>query len=368
MLSRPPALVHDYLLVLRGAERTFAAIADAWPDAPLLTLLYDEAGTQGRFAGRDVVTSPLQRLGVRQRGFRRLLPLLPRAAERLPVGGHELVISSSSAFAHGVRADPGAVHVCYCHSPFRYLWHEFDRALEEVTPAARPAFARYLRRQRRWDLAAAARVTAFVANSGITQRRIEHVYGRDSVIVHPPVEVERFRPGRPGDHLLYVGELVSHKRVDVALEAAAAAGRPVKVVGTGPELRRLKARYGATAEFLGRVEDARLAELYAGAVALVQPNIEEFGIAAVEAQAAGRPVVAVAHGGALETVLDGVTGVLVPPGDPAGLAEALRSTDFSAFDPGRIAEHARGFSVAAFQRRLREAVAAAAPDGVRVGG
>jgi glycosyltransferase involved in cell wall biosynthesis len=350
-------LVHDYLLVLRGAERTFAALTDGWPEAPIVTLLYDEAGTEGRFAGRSVTTSPLRRLGLSQGNFRALLGAFPTATRRLDLSGFDCVVSSSSAFAHGVRPAAGARHVCYCHSPFRYAWHEQARALSEVPRPLRPVLSLLLRRHRGFDRRAAQSVDRYVANGEITRERIRRFWGRDADIVHPPVEVERFRIGEPGDHVLFVGELVRHKRPELAIEAAAEAGRRIKVVGAGPELERLRARYGADAEFLGRVGDAQLAELYAEAAALVVPNVEEFGIASVEAQAAGRPVIAVDAGGARETVVPGRTGLLVPDGDAAALARALRE-DLTAFDPQDIRAHAQHFSTAVFRARMREIVAA----------
>jgi glycosyltransferase involved in cell wall biosynthesis len=351
-----PVLVHDYLLVLRGAERTFAEMAAVWPDAPLSTLLYDERGTRGAFAGRRVLTSRLQRLGASQSWFRALLPVFPLAAERLPLAGASSVVSSSSAFAHGVRPPAGVPHVCYCHSPFRYAWFERERALSEVPRAARPVLDRLLEAIRRWDLEASRRVTAYIANGRITQRRIADAYGRDSVIVHPPVEVDRFTPGTPEDFLLVVGEVVRHKRTETAVQAALEAGRPLKVAGTGPELARLQATYGDRVDFLGRVDDAELAALYARARAVVVPNVEEFGIVAVEAQAAGRPVIAAAAGGALETVRDGETGVLVPPDDLDALAQAMRDSDVDRLRPEDAVANARSFSAQRFRERLREEV------------
>jgi glycosyltransferase involved in cell wall biosynthesis len=356
-IASPTGLVHDYLLVMRGAERTFAAMADCWPDAPIYTLLYDEHGTDGAFEGRRIHTSYLQGTGVGQAGFRRLLPLFPGAARRLPVQGHDIVVSSSSAFAHGVRARLGAVHVCYCHSPFRYAWFERERALEECGRTTRPAVRLALASVRRRDVAAAQNVTHYIANSQISRERIQRFWNRDAAVIHPPVDVDRFTLGEPADYVLFVGEVTRHKRVDVALEAARRAGTPIKVVGCGPDEERLRCVYGASAEFLGRVSDERLCELYRHARALVLPNVEEFGIAAVEAQAAGRPVVAAAAGGALETVVDGETGVLVPPGDAGALAEALRETDFARFDGARIQAHAARFSTDSFKQRLTSEVA-----------
>jgi glycosyltransferase involved in cell wall biosynthesis len=356
------ALVHDYLLVLRGAERTFAAIADCWPAAPIYTLLYDPDAIGRGMRGHPVVTSPLQRLGARQSQFRLLLPLLPLAARRLPIDEAKLVVSSSSGFAHGVRPKADAVHVCYCHSPFRYAWHERDRALEEAPALVRPALDAVLGAIRRWDRRSSEGVTHYIANSQITRQRIQRFWGRDASVVHPPVAVERFYRGQAEDFFLFVGEVVRHKRVELALNAARKAQVPLKIVGSGPDLKRMQAEYGGSAEFVGRVGDDELESLYARARALVVPNVEEFGIAAVEAQAAGRPVVAAAAGGALETVVDGETGVHFPPGDAEALAEIMRCSDFDRFDPDRIASHVQRFSVHHFQTRFREAVRKAISD------
>lgn len=344
------ALAHDYLLVMRGAERTFAEIAACWPDAPIYTLLYDAEAMGDAFAGHDVHTSGLQRLGARQRSFRYLLPFFPRAVERLPVQPYETLVTSSSAFAHGLRPRPGGLQICYCHSPFRYAWFEQERAEAEAPRLARPLMKAILKRNRAWDLEAAGRVDRYIANGRITQERIMELYGVESEIVHPPVVVDRFRPGEPEDFLLFVGQIVPHKRVEVALEAARIAGLPIKIVGEGPDRERLEALYaGLGVEFLGNVSDQRLNDLYARCIALVVPNVEEFGIAAVEAQAAGRPVVAVDRGGARETVISGETGVLVEREDAAALAEALHDTDFDKFDPMRIRANAERFSPAAFR-------------------
>lgn len=352
-MSRLPriAIGHDYLLVMRGAERTFAAIADLYADAPILTLLYDEEGTDGRFAGRTIHTSPLQRLPIDQSSFRRLLPLYPWAAERLSADGAEILLTSSSAFGQGIRAPSGTVHVCYSHTPFRYAWYEQHRALSEVPAPLRPLLALQLRWMRRWDRRASNRVDHYIANSELTRERLRHCYGRDSVVVHPPVETKRFRPGAPGRSLLVVSEVVRHKRVHVALEGARRAGLPIQVVGTGPDLAALSQAY-PEAEFLGRMPDADLVELYAGAFAVVVASREEFGITAVEAQAAGRPVVAAAAGGALETVVDGETGCLATLDDPDSFAAAMRRVDSLSFEPERAIANAERFSVDEFRRRL----------------
>jgi glycosyltransferase involved in cell wall biosynthesis len=349
------SLVHDYLLVMRGAERTFAAIADLYAQAPVFTLLYDEQGTSRRFADHSVITSPLQRLGARQSNFRRLLPLYPTAVGRLRLPPSELVLSSSSAFAHGVRVPEGAIHVCYCYTPFRYAWYEQERALGETQPMLRPLLRSQLRRIRRWDLAASHRVDVYLAISELSRARIKRYYGREATIVHPPVETDRFSPGKPGEQLLVVSEIVRHKRLRIALEAARRAHAPIRVVGAGPDLGALREAY-PEAEFLGRAGDEALAELYASARAIVVPSMEEFGITAVEAQAAGRPVIAAAAGGALETVIDGETGLLATFDDIDSFQRAIEGIDKLDFDPAQAVQNAARFSVAAFQRRLSEEV------------
>lgn len=345
-------LVHDYLLVMRGAERTFAEVARCYPQAPIYTLLYDEAATQGVFSGRVAKASMLQRLPVRQYRFRTLLPLFPTAIDRMDLGDHDVIISSSSAFAHGIRRNSDSTHVCYCHSPFRYIWHERDRALREVPAVARPLLSRQLQRIQKWDIRAASHVDHFIANSRVTQQRIADVWGRDATIIHPPVDTHRFTIKQPEDYFLIVGELVPHKQVDRALLAAERAGSRVKVVGTGPSIHRLQARFGNRAEFLGRVQDDHLSDLMSRARALVVPNVEEFGIAAVEAQAAGRPVIGPDHGGTAETIIDGKTGVLFPAGDFNALVEVMREVDFDRFEPATIRRSALRFSSAMFRKRL----------------
>jgi glycosyltransferase involved in cell wall biosynthesis len=351
-------LAHDYLLVMRGAERTFWAMADLYANAPIFTLLYDEQGTNGRFSGRAITTSALQRLPVGQSTFRRLLPLYPIAAEHLRPAPCDVVLSSSSAFAHGISVPDGAVHVCYCHAPFRYAWYEEARAIGEVPAPLRPLLRRQLGRMRRWDLAASRRVDHYIANSQLTRERIRRYYGRDSVVVHPPVETHRFAPAEPGDSLLVVSELVRHKRLEVALEAARRAHAPIRVVGSGPHRAALEGAY-PEADFCGRASDEELAELYSSARAVLVPSMEEFGITAVEAQAAGRPVIAAAAGGALETVLEGETGLLAKLDDVDSFATAIERLGRLRFDAAVAVQNAERFSVESFQRRISEQVAMA---------
>ncbi|MGH3826965.1 MAG: glycosyltransferase, partial [Pseudonocardiaceae bacterium] len=272
------------------------------------------------------------------------------------VSGHGLVVSSSSAFAHGVDVDPGATHVCYCHTPFRYAWYEREAAVAQAPAPARPLIAATLTAIRRWDFAKAQRPTHYVANSRVCQERIRRFWGREAPIVHPPVELARFAPGQPEDFVLLVGELVRHKQWELALRAASRAGVPVKVVGGGSDAARLRALYGDHAEFLGRVSDTELAALYARARALVVPNAEEFGVAAVEAQAAGRPVIAARAGGALETVTEGVTGAFFEPGDADSLTAILSDPALDRLRPQDAVANAGRFSAQAFQEAMLDQI------------
>ncbi len=346
------ALVHDFLLDLRGAERVFAAMCGRWPDADVFTAVYDPAGTEGRFEDRRIHTSFLQRVRPTARTFRPLLPLYPHAIESFDLRGYDVIVSSSSAWAHGVLVEPGAVHVCYCHNPFRYAWTEREATLQARTPVLRPALRLLLNRWRQWDWIAAQRVDRYVANSRVTAARVRRYFGRQSDVLYPPVEVERFAPGAVGTHYLVLAELMAHKRIDVAVKAFNRLRLPLVVVGDGPELRRLRRMAGPTVTFTGRVSDAEVARRLASCRALVVTAAEEFGIAAVEAQAAGRPVVALAEGGVRESVLPGRTGVFYADSDPDALAEAVAAFDPLGVDPAECVASARRFNRARFQHEL----------------
>jgi len=350
--SQRVALVHDFLVSLRGADRVFLEICNLWPNAEVFTPVYDEEGTEGRFVHRNVHTSFLQRLRPNRRTFRVLLPLYPAAVESFDLSGYDLVVSSSSAWAHAAICDEHAVHVCYCHNPFRYAWNERHRALaERPDPVTRAALRGFFRRWREWDWIAAQRVDRYLTNSRTTQARIKAFFGRGARIVHPPVELARFSLTEPGDYYLVLSELVSHKRIDTAVEAFAALRLPLVVVGDGPDRRRLRRMAPPNVRFLGRVGDEEAARLLAGCRAFVLTGVEEFGIAAVEAQAAGRPVIARRGGGVLETVVDGVTGCLWE-GGAEELVEAVRSFDTYAIDPGACVANARRFDQAVFREEL----------------
>jgi len=350
------ALVHDFLVDVRGAERVFLALCDLFPQADLFTAVYDEEGTEGRFAQRTVHTSFLQRLRPNARTFRALLPLYPSAMESLDLRGYDLVVSSSSAWAHGVIPDEDAVHVCYCHNPFRYAWNARQETLAARGPVARAALGAVFQRWRQWDWIAAQRVDAYVANSETTRRRVARYFGRDATVLYPPVEVGRFVPTRPGSAYVALSELMPHKRIDLAVRAFNQLRLPLIVVGNGPDARRLRRLAGPTVSFAGRVSDAEAARLLARARALVVTATEEFGIAAVEAQAAGRPVIALRDGGVRETVVEGVTGAFFEAPGVDALIEAVRGFDALAVDPAACVASARRFDTAHFRRGLMAVV------------
>jgi glycosyltransferase involved in cell wall biosynthesis len=346
------ALVHDFLLDIRGAERVFLAMCDIWPEADVFTAVYDPRGTEGRFAHRNVQASFLQKLRPTSKSFRALLPLYPAAIESLDLSSYDVIVSSSSAWAHAVIPGEDAVHVCYCHNPFRYAWNDRDRTLTGRDPLTRAVLRRLFRRWRQWDWIAAQRVDRYVTNSRTTQSRIRAYFGRESNVVYPPVDTTRFSPGPVGDHYLVLSELMPHKRIDVAIEAFTRLGLPLVVAGDGPAARRLARGAGPTIRFAGRVSDAEASRLLSSCRALVVTAVEEFGIAAVEAQAAGRPVISVRAGGALETIEDGLTGCFWE-GEAGDLAAAVSGFDTTAVDPADCVENAARFRREVFARELQ---------------
>jgi glycosyltransferase involved in cell wall biosynthesis len=268
------ALVHDFLLDRRGAERVFMELCEMWPRADIYTAVYDEQATEGRFAGRTVHTSFLQRLRPSVGTFRALLPLYPAAIESFDLSDYGLVVSSSSAWAHAVLCDERSVHVSYCHNPFRYAWNDRDRTLaRRRDPITRAVLRGTFRRWRQWDWIAAQRTNRYVANSRTTQARIRAYFGREAAVVYPPVDTARFSPGPVGDHYVVVSELMPHKQIEVAIAAFNSLRLPLIVIGDGPETRRLRRMSGPTIKLAGRLPDATVAEILQSARALVVTSV-----------------------------------------------------------------------------------------------
>ncbi len=359
------ALVHDWLTGMRGGERCLEVFCELFPDAPLYTLLHVPGSVSAPIERRRIVTSFVQRLPRAASQYRRYLPLFPAAVGGFDLSGYDLVISLSHCVAKAVRRPPGALHLSYCFSPMRYLWDLYDdyfgaRAGLLVRSLMPPVAAALRAWDRRTD-----GVDAFVAISHHIADRIRRVYGRSADVIHPPVDVARFSPAaRVEDFYLVVSALVPYKRVDLAVAAATRLGRRLLVVGTGPEARRLAAAAGPTVEFLGGRSDAEVAHLYARCRAVLFPAVEDYGIVPLEAAAAGRPTIALARGGALET-MTGLEQTAAPPTavffgeQTAGaLADAIGRFEAEArrFEPAALRARAQQFDRPIFRRRVAEYV------------
>ena len=348
---RSVAVTHDYLNQCGGAERVALELTRIWPGTPIYTSLYRPASTFAAFAEEDVRTSPLDALPV-DTHFRALAPLYPLAFRSLGTLEHEVIISSSSGWAHGVRTSPDSLHVVYCHTPARWLYRPEDHLGRSLGPLLlRPVMGPL----RRWDQNAASRADVYVATSEWVRQRIMRVYGRDSEIVHPPIDTQRFTPRPRGDRLLVVSRLIPWKRVDLVVRAATRAGIELDVLGDGPMLNDLRAMAGPTVAFHAPDETTVVA-LLESCRALCVAGTEDFGMAALEANAAGKPVVAHASGGALETVRDGVTGALFRDLTEDAVLDAIDRADHVDATPKQLAAHAHGFSADAFRERMRELV------------
>ncbi len=367
------ALVHDWLTGMRGGERVLHELACLYPDADLYTLLHLPGTTSAEIDRLEPRTSPLARVPGIARHYRKYLPLFPWAIERLELEGYDVVVSVSHAVAKGVRVPPNTPHLCYCLTPMRYVWDQVGAYLG--TGLRRGLAAPLVGYLRHWDRAVSGRerVTRFVGISHAVVERIRRHYGRAAALIYPPVEVERFQRGtRPREPFyLLVGGFVPYKREALALEAFARLGRPLLVTGDGPLRRRLQRRAPANVRFLGRVGDAELSDLYARARALIYPQEEDFGIVAIEAQAAGTPVIAFARGGARDTVIPinesrrhDPTGVWFHHARPAALIEAVEYFESieGQIDPKACRAQAERFSVQCFRREISRAIDAVRDD------
>lgn len=361
--TRRVVLVHDWLTGMRGGEKVLESLCRLFPAADLLTLVHLRGTTSPRIEARRVRASFVQHLPRPARYYRHYLPLFPAAIEGFDLDDVDIVVSTSHCAAKSVVCDGRAVHVCYCHSPMRYAWDQFESyfgpdRLGRAGSAAARAVTGWLAR---WDRDTAHRVSHFVANSRFVAGRIGRYYNREASVLHPPVDTRFFTPGEgpPQPYFLVVSALVPYKRIDVAIRAAARLGVPLTVVGTGPDEARLRAMAGPAVTFRGGVDASTLRGLYRHTTALVLPAEEDFGIAPVEAMACGRPVVAFGRGGATETVVPGSTGVLVDTAGPEAFADAMDHVRRTHFDAGALAAHAAGFSLERFEEGLRSVLTCA---------
>lgn len=355
------AIVHYWLLGMRGGEKVVEALCRMLPDADIYTLFYEPDAVSPLIRSRRVTASYLNPL---RRHHRKLLPFMPSALESFDLRGYDLVVSSESGPAKGVLTSANTQHVCYCHTPMRYLWELYPAYLNDWTTNSlqRALMRPFARNLRLWDFASAARVDHFVANGRNVQKRILKTYRRESEIVHPPVAIETFRNEPAEDYFLIVSELVAYKQLDYAVRSCAQSGRKLRIVGDGPEYAKLRALAGPTVQFCGRVSEADLRTLYARSRAYLLPGEEDFGIATIEALASGKPVIALGRGGALETV-PSFGGVLYPEGTVDSSTQAFREFERiePTIEPRQLQNWATQFGEDAFREKMQRSIRVSVP-------
>lgn len=354
------ALIHDWLTTMRGGERVLEVLCELYPDASLFTLVHVPGRASDTIERLGPQPSPLGYLPGVARYYRACLPLFPMAIEQFDLDGFDVILSTSHCAAKSVVKTGRAKHLCYCLTPMRYAWDQFDAYFgpERVGRARSRLLRSVMAGLARWDAGTAHRVDRYVAISRYVARRIHRYYNRPATVVYPPVDTTFYCPDTttPEPFVLIVSALVPYKRVDLGIEACRKAGLPLRIVGQGPEVERLRTLAGSDVEFLGYQTDAEIRQWYRRAAAVLLPGEEDFGIVPVEAQACGRPVVAPACGGALETVIDGVTGVLVPDGTVDGMADGLKECVDGSFDSARIRAHALPFGRPRFAAEIAASV------------
>ena len=354
------AIIHYWIVAERGGEKVLRALCDLFPDAVIFTHVADRDLAARLYPGHEIRTTFIDRLPFSKKRYQSYLPFMPLALEELDLSGFDLVISSESGPAKGVIAPPTATHVCYCHSPMRYVWDHYHLYRANAGFLARLAFPFLAHRLRQWDVTAAARVDHFIANSAFVASRIKKYYRRDADVVHPPIDTARYQaaaPVREGwrDAYLWVGQLTAYKNPMAAIEAVKRANRKLVVIGDGELGASVRAEAGDMVEFLGRADDNMVNEAYASCRALLFPGEEDFGMTPVEAMASGTPVIALNKGGAAETVIDGKTGVLYNDNSVDGLGAAIERFESieKEFDAAFIRQHAAGFGAESFKEKIR---------------
>lgn len=354
MRPRRVAIVHDWLNGMRGGEKTLETILDLFPEADIFTLLLDRDKISAKIREKNIATSFIQNIPLARSTYRHLLPLFPLAIERFNLSGYDLVISTSHCVAKGACPPENALHICYCFSPMRYVW-VFQQEYFGRNPVKGALLRPVLAALRRWDRLSSRRVHHFVAISKTVANRISAFYGRESTIIFPPVNTDFFVPGKPqGDFFLVVSALVPYKRIDLAIEAFNRLKLPLVIIGDGPEYRRLKQAAGKTISFRGWATNEEVRDAYQGCRALIFPGEEDFGLTPVEAQACGKPVIAFARGGAIESVREGETGLLFREQTAESLTSAVQAFQREEFDPAIARRNSLRFSRDVFKRNLND--------------
>ena len=357
------ALVHDYFVQMGGAERVAEAMHDSFPSAPMYTTVALPKGLPGGLRTADIRTSPMQHLPSIERRFRHYFMLYPFAVENFDLSEYDLIFSSSSGYAKGVHRRRNAIHVCYCHTPMRWVWRYDDYvAREGFGGTVRAALPSLLWGLRQWDLRASRQPNYYIANSRLVARRIKRIYGREAFVIPPPIDVQRFEmTNEEGDYYLVLSRLMPYKRIDLAIEACKRANRRLIVIGDGPDRARLEKLADDRIEFLGRQPDAIVNYYAARCRALLFPGEEDFGMAPLEVNAAGRPVIAYRGGGAIETVVEGVTGVFFDQQNSLSLAEAIEEFEGLKWRQENLRHHAEKFDRTVFAFRVLQFLGSVAP-------
>jgi len=353
------ALVHDHLAQDGGAEKVLKVLQEMYPQAPIFTLILDKKNTNPFFLDKDIHTSFLQKMPLGVSRYQWWVGLMPLATEYHNLMDYDIVISSASAFAKGVITKPSARHICYCHTPTRYLWTDMHSYIKElrVNSLAKLMLPFTLKQLRIWDQLATNRVDSFIANSQTVKDRIKKYYSRDSEIVYPPVEVDDFFISNgPKKFYLAGGRMVPYKKLDLVVRAFSRLGIAVKIFGTGPEMNALKKIAKSNVEFLGKVTDSQKKWLYANCIAYINPQEEDFGITAIEAMASGRPVIAYGAGGATETVIEGETGEFFEDQWWEEIADKVIRFKSDKYNSEKIREHAKQFGIERFKEKIKNIV------------
>lgn len=344
---------------MRGGEKVVEILCDLYPDADIFTLVCDPSAISEKIRRHKITTSFLQKIGG-VRHYQKMLPLMPYALESFDLTGYDLIISSEAGPAKGVIPGPDALHICYCHSPMRYIWDLYPQYRAAAGPLTRVLMSLTAPSLRQWDVSTSHRVDYFIANSAYVAKRIERYYRRTAHVINPPLNLSRFaktKMAAPGDYYLCAGQITPYKKIEIAVEACTKLGRRLVVLGAGatPSLRRLA---GPTVEFLGAVDDATMNHHFANCKALLFPGVEDFGIVPLEVMASGRPVIAFAKGGALETVVDGKTGLFFYEQTSEAVMEAINRFEglMATFKVDVLEEHARSFDSSVCKERLSELI------------
>lgn len=353
------ALIHYWLTNMRGGENVFAEFCKLFPDADIFTHAWNPEKVREPFNTHKITETFISRLPFARTKCQIYLPLMPAALKSLDLSGYDLILSSESGPSKGIRKPAGTRHVCYCNTPMRYVWDMFDDYYRATGIGGKIAMLMFRNYLRKYDLKSAENVDQFLANSGFVAERIKRIYGRDSIVVYPPVDTDYFvcdPADEPKDYYLVAGQLISYKRPELALRACLRMNRKIVFVGDGPmrPVLEKEAAGNPNVIFAGRTPRPRLRQYYAEARALIFPGIEDFGIVPLESQSVGVPVIALGIGGALETVAEGKTGVFFPEPTVDSLCHAIEDFESRSFDKQAIIQHARGFHRDVFVRKMRE--------------